>query len=65
MDTPLKRKGTFLLGVFVGAMLSVSAAVIREDAPVMDIYRTTPENIDPAIEREYRPIHLENDLKLT
>lgn len=65
MSTVLERQGTFLLGVLVGAMLSVSAAVTYKDAPVMDIYRTMPENIDSAIEREYRPTHLESDLKLT
>lgn len=69
MSTVLKRQGTFLLGVLVGAMLSVSAGIISMErvypVPITDTYRTMPENIDSAIDRGYRPTHLESDLKLT
>lgn len=69
MSTILKRPGTFLLGFLTGAMLSVSTAAFflegNRPAPVMDIYRTMPNHIHLAIERGYRPTHLENDLKST
>lgn len=69
MNTVLERRGIFLLGILTGMVLSLSASLFfpeRDGAsPIADTRVTVPKPIGPAIERIYRPTHLESDLKLT
>ncbi len=65
MATQLKRKGIFLLGVLVGAALSVSAGIVDMErtpqAPDVIIYGPIPSDITPTLKYDYVPIHAEND----
>ena len=56
MGTLLEHKGTLLLGVLVGAALSLAVSAMTVDR----IPDTVPRS---SIERQDTPLHLESDLR--